>query len=229
MTPALPAPRAGRAVYLVGGFFSSSSTELLPADSTTWQQGPTLPFAMPAGPCAVAISSTSFLVFHEKEIREFDASIAGPTSSQGWAKEDKWPKMETSRINLPGCAKAGDDKVIIAGGGDDYFNTQQTTEILDLTSRRISKGGKMATPRESVHIISFNINGDFTTLALGGLDDGWRNRLNTVEEWNPETESWSTVGNRLKKKRHCFGAVAAPKNLVCPSPSGFSPPLQMIT
>ena len=141
-------------VHLIGGLGSSSSsstTEILLADSTTWEQGPPLPIKMRLGPCAVAISATSFLVFYEREIREFDASIAGPTSSQGWAKEDKWPKLDTSRIYWPGCAKVGRDKLIIAGGFD-FPTTHQTTEILDLTSQRISKGGKMATPRSWFHI-----------------------------------------------------------------------------
>ena len=73
----------------------------------------------------------------------------------------------------------------------------------------------MATPRSMFHIISFNNNGDSTTLALGGYD-GDSNVLNSVEEWNPETESWSTVETRLKEKRNRFGAVAAPKRLICP-------------
>ena len=69
------------------------------------------------------------------------------------------------------------------------------------------------------HIISFNNNGVFTTLAVGGsyYDDDGGNRLNTVEEWEPESESWSTVETRLKEKRSNFGLVAVNKNLVCPS------------
>ena len=70
-------------------------------------------------------------------------------------------------------------------------------------------------PRRLFHMVSFNYNGDFRTLAVGGYD-GY-NELNTVEEWKPETESWSTVETRLKEKRRAFGAVAVNKNLVCPS------------
>merc|ERR1712130_597322 len=95
------------------------------------------------GPCAVAISATKFLVFQKREIREFDANVAGPKSIKGWANETKWPKLETSRRYWPGCAKIGDDKVVIAGGYDGD-STLKTTEILDLTMRRITKGGKMA-------------------------------------------------------------------------------------
>jgi len=105
-----------QAVFVIGGSGSASSTtELLRAGSSSWEQGPTIPVEMYYGPCAVAISRTSFLAIFEREIREFDTSIAGPTSSQGWREEGWWPKMETSRIYWPGCAKLG-DKIIIAGG-----------------------------------------------------------------------------------------------------------------
>ena len=95
-------------------------------------------------------------------------------------------------------------------------STVQTTEILDLTSRRITQGGKMATPRRGFHIISFNNNGAFRTLAVGG-EDGRLNPFNSVEEWEPKTESWSTVETGLKEGRASFGEVVVNKNLVCPS------------
>ena len=164
-------------------------------------------------PCAVAISGTSFLAIHGRDIREFDTSIAGPTSSQGWREEGWWPKMETSRIaSQLGCAKLG-GKIIIAGGSDGTI--LQTTEILDLTSRTISKGGNLVTPRRFFHMITIDNNGDSTTLALGGRDDDY-NELKSIEKWNPETETWSEVEEQLEEKRFGFGLVAAPKNLVCP-------------
>merc|ERR1712012_893301 len=50
-------------VYIIGGAPSSlsSTTELLRAGSSTWEQGPPLPLHMRYSPCAIAISSTSFL------------------------------------------------------------------------------------------------------------------------------------------------------------------------
>merc|ERR1712037_1087996 len=188
------------------------TTEILPAGSYTWEEGPEIPVEMFRGPCAVAISATSFLVFHEKEIREFDASTAGPTSNQGWAAEAKWPKMVRSR-KWPGCAKLGDDKVVIAGGLN-YDRTLRTTEILNLSTRILVERGKMKTPRYSFHIISFPNNGVFTTLAVGGGDNDGK-ELNTVEKWRPESEIWSTVETRFKEKRKFFGLVAVNKNLVC--------------
>ena len=53
-------------------------------------------------------------------------------------------------------------------------------------------------------------------IMMGGEDDDGI-ELNAVEEWNPETKTWSTVETRLEEKRSLFGAVVAPKSLVCPS------------
>ena len=120
--------------------------------------------------------------------------------------------METSRDYWPGCAKLG-DKIIIAGGYDGS-TIHQTTEILDLTSRTISKGGNLVTPRSGFHMITFDNNGDSTTLALGGTNDNvFLNGLKSIEKWTPETEAWAE--DQLEEKRLYFGMVAASKNLVC--------------
>ena len=125
--------------------------------------------------------------------------------------------METRRVSWPGCVKLG-DKIIIAGGSvpGDSETSLQTTEILDLTSRTISKGGNLVTPRRNFHMITIDNNGDSTTLALGGYDDD-DNRLKSIEKWNPETETWSEVEEQLEEKRSSFGLVALPKSRVCPS------------
>ena len=88
-------------------------------------------------------------------------------------------------------------------------------EILACHILRCARFNSCTTPRRLFHIITFNNNGHFRTLAMGGVDDD-NNVLNTVEEWEPEIESWSTVETRLKEKRESFGAVAVNKNLVCP-------------
>ena len=198
-------------VYVIGGEGTSTGrTEFLPAQSLKWEQGPALPVDM-YRPCAVAISLNSVLAIYGLEIREFDASIAGPLSQRGWRKKNKWPGLKTRRIYWAGCAKVG-EKVIIAGGysrGTNY----DTTEVLDLTTRTISNAGNMASPRRVFHINTVTYRNSTRTFALGGSDG--RNELKMVEEWNPETETWARVRG-LKVKRHFFGMVAAPNNLICP-------------
>ena len=120
--------------------------------------------------------------------------------------------METYRSSWPGCAKLG-DKIIIAGGLSGG-TPLQTTEILDLTSRTISKGGNLVTPRRFFHMITFDNNGDFTTLALGGEVNIYK-VLKSIEKWNPETETWSELEDHLEEMRVAFGLVAVPRSLVC--------------
>ena len=162
-------------------------------------------------PCAVAISPTNFFAIYGSEIREFDATIAGPLSRRGWRKKSKWPRLKTRRIYWPGCAKV-EQKVIIAGGysrGTNY----DTTKVLDLTTRTISFAGNMALPRRDFHINTVTYRNSTRTFALGGTDG--HNELKIVDEWNPETETWSRV-SALKVKRDTYGMVAAPRNLICP-------------
>ena len=52
-------------------------------------------------------------------------------------------------------------------------------------------------------MITFDNNGDSTTLALGGYNDD-DNVLKSIEKWNPETETWSEVGEQLEEKRAAF-------------------------
>ena len=65
-------------------------------------------------------------------------------------------------------------------------------------------------------MITFDNNGDSTTLAVGGRGVG-DSYLKTIEKWNPETETWSEEEDQLGEKKGFFGMVAAPKSQVCPS------------
>ena len=132
-------------------------------------------------------------------------------SRRGWRKKSKWPRLKTRRIYWPGCAKLG-EKVIIAGGysrGTNY----DTTEVLDLNTRTISNAGNIASPRRVFHISTVTYRNSTKTFTLGGSDG--RNELKMVEEWNPETETWTRLRG-LKVERDTYGMVAAPTNLICP-------------
>ena len=48
--------------------------EVLPAGSYTWQKGPSPPIEMPEGPCSGATSDSSLIVFHGRDVIEFDAN-----------------------------------------------------------------------------------------------------------------------------------------------------------
>jgi hypothetical protein len=201
-------------VFIVGGEETNNerTSEFLAAGQMHWQEGPALPVDM-SYPCSVPITPTSFLSIHGTYIREFDAAIAGPTSSEGWQEAGRWPALKTRRTSQPGCAKIG-QKVIIAGGYNRVTHTAlSSTEVLDLISRRITSGGKMATPRRNFHIATIISGGEEKLFALAGFDGSIR--LNRVEEWVEESSTWKAADN-LVEKRNGFGGVTASRHLVCP-------------
>ena len=70
----------------------------------------------------------------------------------------------------------------------------------------------MWTPRLFFHLATITIVGEKMIFALGGYDRS--TRLNSVEEWVEESSSWKPAAN-LVEKRSDFGAVVAPKSLMC--------------
>ena len=210
-------------VFIIGGTSKKTSgrgpmaenqrtIEFLETGRMQWQKGPALPVDM-AKPCAVAISSTSFLVIHHNIIREFDVFTAGPMSWRGWKSASTWPILETSRTGFPGCAKIR-QKVIIAGGWP-WHSGYKGTEVLDLVTRQITQGGDLIIPRHWFHLATIKEGGIQKVFALAGKIDGGQ-YLSTVEEWVEETSTWKAADN-LTLSRGLFGTVALPKELLCPA------------
>merc|ERR550517_2404841 len=197
-------------VFIVGGRETNNlrTSEFLATGTMQWHEGPALPVEM-AFPCAVSITSTSFLAIDGTDIREFDTAIAGPTSSEGWREAGRWPELKTSRIDRPGCAKIG-QKVIIAGGHN--RKDLSSTEVLDLVDRRISSGGEMASPRRRFHLATIISGGEEKMFAFAGSDGA--TILNEVEEWVETSSTWKAADN-LVGSRRSFGAVAVPRHIIC--------------
>ena len=201
-------------VFIIGGDTNNRRTsDFLAAGQMKWQEGAGLPFGM-VHPCAVTITPNSFLAIYGKNIREFDAATAGPTSFKGWRESARWPKLKTSRIKWPGCAKLG-QKVIIAGGSYNGRSSLSSTEVLDLDSREITAGGDMATPRKWFHLAIIRRGGLEMVVAVGGEKSPWR-VVNTVEEWVEESSTWKAADN-ITQKRSSFAAVTVPREFVCPA------------
>ena len=86
-------------------------------------------------------------------------------------------------------------------------STLQTTETLDLTTRTISPGPSMASPRRSFHLVT--LPGP-RLLAIGGWSGS--NTLASVEEL--EEGAWVEAA-ALEGGRAGYGAVAVPEGLLC--------------
>ena len=214
-------------VFILGGEDGPGRNDFLASGTMQWQEGPSIPVPVNMTDefyytCATPITSTSFLVIHGTDIREFDAAIAGPRSNEGWREAGRWPTLMTSRINQPGCAKIG-EKVVIAGGyGGGILGS---TEVLDLASRQIESGGEMSAPRMWLHLAKIVIGGVEKTFALGGElmsfatggEDNAKDDMTSVEEWVEESSSWKAAKSLVNVPiRSTFSAVVIPRQLICP-------------
>merc|ERR1712228_239999 len=217
----LTTPRAAGAVVelkqgvlFLGGEGSATSettSDFLATGSLQWQQGPRLPQAMYYF-CAVPVSPTKFLTIDGDKIHEFDAAIAGPTSEEGWRDSTLWPTLGPGRY-AHSCTKHGN--TVILAGGNGGGGVLQSTEVLDITTRTISTGGDMATPRRWLNLATISRGGGDTTFAISGESTSYT-RLNSVEEWEEESSTWKAAGN-LDTARDEFGVVTIPKNIICPT------------
>ena len=68
-------------------------------------------------------------------------------------------------------------------------------------------------PRYHFHVATIIIGGEENTFALAGYYNG--NYFNTVEEWEEANSTWKATDN-LVETRGYFGAVAVPRQLICP-------------
>ena len=66
--------------------------------------------------------------------------------------------------------------------------------------------------RRSFHLGTIVSGGEEKLFALAGYDGSAY--LNTVEEWVEESSTWKATDN-LIEQRTSFGAVLAPRHLVC--------------
>ena len=122
-----------------------------------WVAGPAIPVKMGLGLCAVTIWGN--------KIREYQADIANPTSDAGWQEGTKWPALQTRRGGRLGCTMIN-GRVVVAGGR--YAGeTNQSTEVLDLETRKIEFAEDLTMPRLGCHIVTIRMGGKGKHLCHG--------------------------------------------------------------
>ena len=205
--------------FILGGWESSDAgwtTDFLAQGSLEWVAGARLPLSMWGGHCAVQISPLSFLAIVYGNIREYLVNVDNPVSDNGWQDGSKWPRLKAARSGF-GCTMIN-KKVVIAGGYDWALSlnskTIQSTEILDIETRKIEYAGDLNKSRSMFHIVTITSGGIERVLALGEYDYDSRTYYNSVEEFNAETLTWSLTPEIFGGRRS-FGAVAVPKSYFC--------------
>jgi len=206
--------------YLIGGDSLESwrfsrimkrTTDFLAQGLTQWVAGPDIPVDMKY-PCAVKISDLSFLVIHNTDIREYQVDITNPTSNSGWQRTTKWPRMQTSRTLTPGCSKI-ENYIVIAGGYNYNSGYLRSTEVLNLSTRTIVYAGDLNSPRRYFHMATITRDGQQLILALGGYSRSWRQ--NSVEQFNPNNNTWTLAPTTMQEARNGHGAVPLTRAMIC--------------
>ena len=209
----------GGGTYLIGGVWVNNENiiDFFAQDHQQW-----MPLAVPVNmnsPCAVPITKVSFLAIHDASILEYQVDKTDPTSLNGWQEASKWPRLQTRRTSWPGCSKI-DEKVVIAGGQvwyGTYGISLRSTEVLDLSTRKLEYAGDLSAPRYGFHIVTINEDGVNRVLALAGSDGSLSSpHLDSVEEFDPESLTWKPAPMSIVRRRSFFAAVVLPQKLIRP-------------
>ena len=110
------------------------TSDFLPAQSSHWIKGADVPISVRKG-CGAQISTESFLIVSNNNVREFDTSVMeDPTSETGWQPEETWPQLLKGGGQQPGCATIG--SLFVVAGGNDNGNSPRM-EIINLKTRTL--------------------------------------------------------------------------------------------
>ena len=186
------------ATFVFGGFYSSTTYEYLPKDSTKWLTGKT---EIPAGftnGFAIAVKSGQEIWLiggfgTEKRILSFDV--------ESHTFQEMPFQLNVGR-RVHRCAFIPNtNKLIITGGyNNDYLDS---TEVLDTADGSIFMASPMNSKRNSHGMGVVTINGEDRLAVFGGHDG--ENYLGSVEFYNTQTEKWEMTELKLREPKFGFG------------------------
>ena len=197
-------------VYLFGGFQSPTTSEFLPTGSSTWQNGPSIPYPGLINGCAVKKSDFEIILIGSKKIIQLN------TKTNDWT-----PLGELQEERYYQRCVVIDGKIMVTGGRKPAtYEVSSSTEVISLHNPTKSKLiGQLTIGRTSHGMAVAHVNGKPILLAFGGAyreNDEWKYHK-SIEHWNPETKTW-TISNDLKlnEPKSSFGFLSVPTHLLCP-------------
>ena len=195
-------------VYIFGGSNSPTTTDFLPKNSGVWQAVPSIiPNGFKWG-CGVQISQEDLLLIG------------------GWGTEDRLLEFNTTTNNFTirgsklqqgrrghSCTLLN-DTIIVAGGRSASRNVLNSTELVPLTNGSPRFGGDLNMARAFFGLATIGVQ-QKKAYSFGGWDSSYTD-LQSVEEWDADTEQWKLATFSLKEAKWRFGYLAVPPQLVCP-------------
>ena len=184
--------------YVLGGDGEDSqgTSDFLPAGSTTWQPGPSLPAGgVFFGSCLVPLNSGNFLLIggdpETTQVREYNEI------TETWRD---WPNLGESRV-FHSCLRQSETIIVV--GGQSGSSYQATTTLIHLDGSQ-EAAGNLSTPRSSAAMAV--INGRIT--IFGGANEN-ETALATAEVFNVLTKTWS-ISSEISLQTPRFGFALLP-------------------
>ena len=189
--------------YVLGGLNqnggnSITTSDFLPAGSTTWQEGPSLPGGGTLyGSCVVALDSVSFLLIggspEGTQVREYNEL------TKTWSD---WPNLEENWVHHS-CLRQNDTIIVVGGYINNHLPYHITTTLIHLDGSQ-ETAGNLSTPRVGAAMAV--INGKIT--ILGGANDDEK-ALTTAEVFDVPTKTWS-ISSEISLQIPRFGFALLP-------------------
>jgi hypothetical protein len=202
--------------YVSGGSEQAHGVEHL-EDNGRWQYGPALPDGVRSvyGHCSLPWGEDGLLflggVYTASEIIVSRDVLLYNQTTERWRG---WPSMTTRRRNLACARVANSSRILVAGGDNDSgdLGVGHQAEVLDIGEDGHYVGGwrpvgRLVEGRKGGQLAV--INGGRVVMT-GGFSGESLTFLDTMEEFDVETETWSLLDQRLGLKRAAHGLVTIP-------------------
>ena len=186
------------ATFIFGGYYSTTTYEYLPKDSTKWLMGKTeIPGGFSYG-CAINVKSGQEIWLTggagtEKRILSFNVESQ---TFQVMPFQFNFGREAHRCAFIPNTIK-----IMITGGSN--FGPLDSTEILDPENEIVTMASPMNSKRSCHGMGVVTINDENKLAVFGGLDG--RTDLDSVELYNTKTERWEMADFKLREATFGFG------------------------
>ena len=191
-------------IYVFGGKDSPLTSDFLPNGQSEWQAGPAVPEPGIDSGHGVAISPTELLLVGGQR-RSLNKILKYNIESGTWTKVGS---LLQGRFDHRCFFHGG--KIVVTGGIGEYPKSTEIITISDGTFR-IRKVGSLNVERYGHGMGIAHINGKSKLIVFGGHKYNG-SYLDSIEEWDDESETWtmSTEKFKLSEAKFDFGYCQLP-------------------
>ena len=176
-------------IYIIGGTYSSTNSEVLPKGETAWIDGPNLPLSnFHFRACALALDHYRFVLIGDGQYH----NMVGVYDIATGEWDNSWPNIQpVDQRTGHSCVKIN-DKIMVAGGYSyTTFDFLDSTLLIDSRTGKIEQGVAMKMARAYFSLVT--VLGK--VLAIGGKSHNNPKShgvtyTDTWEEWDPDTKTW---------------------------------------